>query len=117
MGGAGVQGPGFSPELQGTKALETSVPVLAFACDSLPASSFLPRRLSSHFPWGAPLIAPRVPKDSVLTTGLISRFLISLYLSTSHTLKAETLILDSSLLLPRPLPKLRPKSMFFKRYD
>ena len=62
MGGAGVQGPGFSPELQGTKALETSVPVLAFACDSLPASSFLPRRLSSHFPWGAPRLLPGCPK-------------------------------------------------------
>ena len=72
---------------------------------------------SSHLPWGAPLIAPRVLKDSVLITGLISRFLISLYLSTSHTLKVETLILGSLLLLPRPLPKLRPKSMFFKRYD
>lgn len=53
VGGAGVQGPGLSLEQQGTKALETNVPVLAFACDSLPASSFLPRRQLSP-----PLVSP-----------------------------------------------------------
>lgn len=87
-------------------------------CLRLPPSQLLPAQETQlSLPLGSPPIAPRVPKDSVLTTGLISRFLIALYLSTSHTLKAETLLLGSSLLLPRPLPKLRPKSMFFKRYD
>ena len=53
VGGAGVQGPGLSLEQQGTKTLETNVPALAFACDSLPASSFLPRRQLSP-----PLVSP-----------------------------------------------------------
>lgn len=51
-----------SPRTVRTKALETNVPDLAFACDSLPASSFLPRKLSFLTSWRAPPLLPGCPK-------------------------------------------------------
>lgn len=74
MGGAGVQGPPFSWNSQGLRVWKPRCLSLLLSGTPSPASSFLlPSQLKSHLLWVSILVAPRVPKDSVLIKGLISR--------------------------------------------
>lgn len=78
----GVQGAGF---LRNSKGLKVWKPL----CLSLllPGSPAQPTQISP--PPGSLSDCPRAPKDSVLITGLISMYLISIYPSASPTLKGR----------------------------
>ena len=87
VGGAGDQGPGFPPNSKGPRLWKPLC--LSLLLVGIPPSQLFPALFKPHLLWVAVLIAPRVPKDSVLITGLTSMFLICFYPSASHTLKAE----------------------------